>query len=151
MKTKNQFSKEHISFVKKYKKETIIVWVFRIGLLTCLLFFWELLSQLNVIDSFITSSPSKIFITIGKLVNENDLLYHVSVTLYETILGFFIAVSLGYAIALILWWSERTRKVLEPYIVGLNSLPKIALGPIIIIWFGSGTKAILGKLLRTTI
>ena len=65
------------------------------------------------------------------------------ITLYETVLGFIIAAGLGYIIALMLWWSERARRVLEPYIVVLNSLPKIALGPVIIVWCGSGSKAII--------
>ena len=75
-------------------------------------------------------------------VNDN-LLYHSWITLYETVLGFLIAVGLGYIIALALWWSERLRRILEPYVVVLNSLPKIALGPIIIVWCGSGSKAII--------
>ncbi|MBP5686390.1 MAG: ABC transporter permease, partial [Clostridia bacterium] len=74
---------------------------------------------------------------------EDNFLYHIGITLYETILGFLIAVAAGYVLALALWWSERLRRVLEPYIVVLNSLPKIALGPIIIVWFGSGVKAIV--------
>ena len=143
MKDKKNFSREHLLYIKKHKKENVVIWIFRIGLLTCLLAFWEIFAYLGIIDSFITSSPSKIFLTIGKLINENDLFYHISITLYETILGFIIAVVLGYIIALILWWSERVRKIIEPYIVVLNSLPKIALGPIIIIWFGSGSKAII--------
>ena len=104
---------------------------------------WELFARLNFIDAFLFSCPSKIIKTIFTLAGENNLLYHSAVTLYETILGFIIAVGLGYLIALLLWWSERSRRVLEPYIVVLNSLPKIALGPIIIIWFGSGFKAII--------
>ena len=58
-------------------------------------------------------------------------------------LGFVIAVGVGYVIALLLWWSERARRELEPYIVVLNSLPKIALGPIIFVLFGVGSRAII--------
>lgn len=143
MKEEKTFSKGHYLYIKKQKRERSIVWILRFTVLAVLLGLWELLAYLGVIDSFISSSPSKIAVTLGKLFAEDNLIYHVGVTLYETILGFIIAVVLGYAIALILWWSERTRKVLEPYIVVLNSLPKIALGPIIIIWFGSGSKAII--------
>ncbi len=143
MKNKNDFSPAHNTFIRKHKKETALVWVLRIGFLAFLLTLWEVLARFNVIDSFISSSPSKIIKTIGVLFKENNLIYHVGVTLYETILGFLISVIVGYIIALILWTSERLRRVLEPYIVVLNSLPKIALGPIIIIWFGSGSKAII--------
>lgn len=140
---KKDFSDGHLLFVKKLKRQNVLMHVFRITLLVFLMVLWETLATFNVIDSFISSSPSKIFITTYKLTVENDLIYHIGVTLYETISGFLIAVVLGYSIALILWWSESIRKILEPYIVVLNSLPKIALGPIIIVWFGSGSKAII--------
>ncbi|MBR5192191.1 MAG: ABC transporter permease [Clostridia bacterium] len=140
---KENVSKQHLLYIKKLKKENLLVWILRSLILVLFLGVWELLARLNVIDSFITSCPSKIAVTIYTLFAENSLLYHISVTLYETLLGFLIAVVLGYGIALLLWWSNRAKRVLEPYIVVLNSLPKIALGPIIIVWCGSGTKAIV--------
>ena len=143
MKYERKFSPQHIKYVKKVKRETLLVWILRFSILILFLGLWELFAWSGVIDSFISSSPSKIAITIGNLIIENNLLYHMGITLYETVLGFLIAVGLGYVIALILWWSERVRRVLEPYIVVLNSLPKIALGPIIIVWCGSGNKAII--------
>ncbi len=143
MKNQKQFSPQHSLYVKKIKRETVFVWILRFSILALLLGLWELLARINVIDSFITSSPSRIISTISLLITENNLFYHVGITLYETMLGFLIAVGLGYVIALALWWSERLRRVLEPYIVVLNSLPKIALGPIIIVWCGSGSKAII--------
>ena len=143
MKNNDNFSPAHKLFVRKQKRETAIVWILRFSILAFALVLWELLARYNVIDSFISSSPSKIINTIGTLFKENNLIFHIGVTLYETITGFIISVVLGYVIALILWSSERIRRILEPYIVVLNSLPKIALGPIIIIWFGSGSKAII--------
>jgi NitT/TauT family transport system permease protein len=143
MKVKKPLSPQHTLFIKKIKKETALVWVFRISILIAIIGLWELFASLNIIDPFISSSPSRIFYTTINLFSEYNLLYHISITLYETILGFLIASLLGYVIALALWWSERLRRVLEPYIVVLNSLPKIALGPIIIVWFGSGSKAII--------
>lgn len=143
MKNKNDFSIHHSIYVKKLKKENAIVWTLRFALLGFLLGIWELLAYLEVIDPFITSSPSRIFKTIKTLFVENNLFFHIGVTLYETVIGFLIAVVLGFIIALMLWWSERLRRILEPYIVVLNSLPKIALGPIIIVWCGSGSKAII--------
>lgn len=89
------------------------------------------------------SSPSRIAATIASLYADGSLFYHIGVTLWETLAGFAIAVVLGFAVALLLWWSETLRKVLEPYIVVLNALPKIALGPLIIIWFGTGSEAIV--------
>lgn len=143
MKNKNTFSIHHIKYVRKIRRENILVTTLRVALLAVLLGLWEILARLQIIDPFITSSPSRIFKTISNLFNENNLFFHIGVTLYETVVGFLIAVFLGVLIALILWWSERTRRVLEPYIVVLNSLPKIALGPIIIVWVGSGSKSII--------
>lgn len=143
MKKKDSFSSKHTLYLKKIRNETITVWIFRISLLVGLLAIWELFATLNIIDSFISSSPSKMFITTIDLFANNNMLYHIAITLYETILGFFIAVGLGFIIALLLWWSNRARRVLEPYIVVLNSLPKIALGPIIIVWCGTGSKSII--------
>lgn len=143
MKEKKVFSKEHELYLKKCRRHAIIVWVSRIGLLALLLGLWELVTAYGWVDPFIMSSPSRIAKTIGSLYKEGTLFYHIGVTLGETIAGFLIAVVLGVTIALALWWSETLRKVLEPYIVVLNALPKIALGPLIIIWFGTGSKAII--------
>lgn len=143
MKDKKFISKEHSLFIKKTKRENLFVWIMRFAILALLIGLWELLATCGVIDAFISSSPSRIFSTIQSLFIESDLFYHIGITLYETLLGFFIAVGLGYAFALLLWWSDVARRILEPYIVVINSLPKIALGPIIIVWFGSGSKAII--------
>ena len=104
---------------------------------------WELCAHFELIDPFLTSSPSRVISTIGELYAAGNLFYHIGVTLMETITGFFAAVILGYAIAVLLWMSDGARKVFEPYIVVLNALPKIALGPLIIILMGTGYTAII--------
>jgi len=142
-KTKAVYSSAHLKYLKGIRNNNIFVWVFRIGILFALIFIWELFARLEIIDSFIMSSPSRIVKTIKNLFESGELFKHISVTLYETIAGFVIATVLGSIIALFLWWSETLRKILDPYIVVLNSLPKIALGPIIIIWFGAGTESII--------
>lgn len=138
-----KFSKEHEEFLRKKKRKKILIFSLQIMILVIILGLWELLTVIEVIDSFIMSSPSRIIKTIKILFTENNLLYHIGVTLYETLLGFAVAVIVGVLIAIILWWNETIRKVFESYLVVLNSLPKIALGPIIIIWFGTGTKSIV--------
>lgn len=143
MKNNNGISRERLKYLNKRKKDKFIVIFWRIGLLAILLGAWELLAENGIIDPFITSSPSRVANTVKNLFVNDNFLYHIGVTVYETVLGFILAVAVGYVVALLLWWSEKIRKVLEPYIVVLNSLPKIALGPIIIIWFGSGEKAII--------
>ncbi len=137
------FSGEHLLWQKKRKRRLAIVWSLRVGLLLCFLLFWELSTRLGWADPFLVSSPSRIGATLASLYAEGTLFYHIGVTLLETVIGFAAAVALGYAIALLLWWSDLLRRVLEPYIVVLNALPKIAMGPLIIIWCGTGSKAIV--------
>lgn len=137
------FSKSHEKYIKKLKKDKIFIIFFRIFVLVAFLGLWELLTHFKILDPFFVSSPSRIFKQIILLAQNGTLLSHSLITLYETLLGFFIATFLGYLIAVLLWWNERVRKIFEPYIVVLNSLPKIALGPVIILWVGAGTKAIV--------
>lgn len=137
------FSKSHEKYIKKIKKDKIFIIFFRIFVLVAFLGLWELLTHFKILDPFFVSSPSRIFKQIILLAQNGTLLSHSLITLYETLLGFFIATFLGYLIAILLWWNERVRKIFEPYIVVLNSLPKIALGPVIILWVGAGTKAIV--------
>ena len=94
-------------------------------------------------DPFITSSPSRVARTIADLAAAGTLFYHIGITLMETITGFVIAVAAGYLIAVLLWMNDSVRRVFEPYVVVLNALPKIALGPLIIIWMGTGYTAII--------
>ena len=140
---KNVCSKEHLSFLQKRRRELALVWIMRLGVLVLLLGAWELVTALGWVDPFLMSSPSRIGTTIASLYRDGTLFYHIGVTLWETLAGFAIAVVLGFCVALLLWWSERLRKVLEPYIVVINALPKIALGPLIIVWFGTGSEAIV--------
>lgn len=138
-----QYSREHLLFLRREKKKKLIVTISRWLLLAAILGVWELCAYLKIIDPFITSSPSRVVLTIGELYSKGTLFYHIGITLAETLIGFLIAVIAGYAVAVVLWASETVRKVLEPYIVVLNSLPKIALGPLIIIWIGTGYTAII--------
>ncbi len=143
MKKNINYSREHIAYLKKQRNKKIIVNVSRVLILVFILGIWELCAQLKVIDPFITSSPSRVCVTIGELYKNGTLFYHIGITLAETLAGFVIAVVLGYSIAVGLWASDTVHKVIEPYIVVLNSLPKIALGPLIIIWIGTGYDAII--------
>lgn len=143
MKNKQNCSLEHLSYLAKQRNRNILVWSLRIGILILLLGIWQFVTDIGWADPFLVSSPSRILLALQSLYLEGTLFYHIGITLTETIIGFFIAVGLGCVIALLLWWSELLRKVLEPYIVVLNALPKIALGPLIIIWCGTGSKAIV--------
>ena len=137
------YSLEHIEFLKKRKKEKIIISLFQILILIIFIIIWQALADFKIINTFIFSSPQKILDTIITLYKTKDLFTHIWVTVYETLLSFSIATILGTLIATILWWNNRLHKIVEPYLTILNSLPKVALGPIIIIWFGAGIKSII--------
>ena len=143
MKKQTNCSREHLLYLRGVKKKSILVNAVRIAVLLGLLVLWELSATLGWVNPFITSSPSRVGKTIVDMQKNGSLTLHVSTTLWETLLGFAIAVAVGYSVALLLWWSECFRRVAEPYLVVLNALPKIALGPLIIIWCGTGSKAIV--------
>lgn len=141
---KNQvISREHLLYLRGVRKKSVAVNIIRFAILLLFLTIWELSARFEWVNPFITSSPSRIVRTIVDLYKNGSLFLHVGTTLWETLLGFAIAVVLGYSIALILWWSDALRRITEPYFVVLNALPKIALGPLIIIWCGTGSEAIV--------
>ena len=138
----NAVLSEREVYLKKLQRRKRLILTAQVGLLVVLVALWEIMAQLGVIDSFITSQPSRVVKTIINL-SSNDLLMHLGVTFTETIIGFVSGVLLGLVIASVLWWFKTFSQIFEPYLVILNSLPKIALGPIIIIWVGAGMKAII--------
>ena len=148
---KHDISSEHRQYLRRGKLQTVLVNAARLGLLALLLWLWELVTALGWADPFLLSSPSRIVKTIASLYTEGTLFYHIGVTLAETLIGFFSAILLGCTVALLLWWSEPLRRILEPYIVVLNALPKIALGPLIIIWCGTGSRAIVFMTILVTV
>lgn len=140
-KQKINYSKARKQYLKNLKKDSFIIVFSRILLFFLFLGIWQLFSDTEIIDPFFFSSPSRIALTLADLISKNNFWIHVWTSLYETILGFILATFIGFVIAVLLWWNERLRKILEPYLIILNSLPKIALGPMIIFWVGSGTGA----------
>lgn len=135
-------SNDRKKYLKKQRNSKIAVIITQIGLVVFLTVIWEALAQQGIIDSFIMSSPSRIWNTIVNM-SDNGLLEHIGITCLETVIGFTSGTLLGIAISIILWWSKFLSKVAEPFLVVLNSLPKIALGPVIIIWVGAGMQAII--------
>ncbi len=138
----NNISQERKEYLRKTKRNKLLVLGTQILVLVLLITAWEILANKGVIDSFIMSQPSRILKTFMNL-SENGLLKHLGTTCYETIIGFLLGTAMGTLIAIILWWSKFLNKVVDPFLVVLNSLPKVALGPIIIIWVGAGTPAII--------
>ena len=125
MREKN-ISEDRKKYLRKVRKGKIAVIVTQLLILLLFIIGWEILANQGIIDSFITSQPSRILNTFLNL-SSNGLLEHLGVTLTETLIGFISGVLLGIAIAICLWWSPFLSKVSEPYLVVLNSLPKVAL------------------------
>ena len=145
MKQKNNnenISKDRKKYIRKIKIRKLEILFTQITIIIAFITLWEILADKGKIDSFIMSQPSRILKTFLNLTS-NNLLEHLKITIIETLLGFSIGVILGFIIAIILWWSPFISKVSEPFLVVLNSLPKIALGPVIIIWVGAGMSAII--------
>ena len=134
---------EHIKYIKKIKKDKHIICLSQILIFIFLILFWQLITDLKLVDSFIISSPKNIMKTIINLYKTNNLFKHINTTLYELFISFIISMSLSIISASILWYYPKIAKIIEPYLTLLNSLPKVALGPIILIWFGTNIKSIM--------
>ncbi len=132
--------KKYISKIKK-KKRTIVIC--RLFILISFVFLWQLLADKNYINTFITSSPKNIILSIINLYNHNNLLFHIWITIKEVLLSFTITSILSILIAILFYNHNILYKILDPFITLFNSLPKVALGPIIIIWIGANTKSII--------
>ena len=131
------------NYIKKEKRNNILVKVIQISIGIIFLISWELLSRFNIINSFIFSSPTKIVMTIIDLYKNNNLFNNIWVTLYELFISFGIGSSLGFVIALLFYKFSILKRIFDPYLTLLNSLPKVALGPLLIIWIGANTNSII--------
>ncbi|MBR3161984.1 MAG: ABC transporter permease [Bacilli bacterium] len=136
-------SKEYKIYLKRQKKRNFLIHTTRIIILLLIIIIWQILANNNIINAFITSSPNEIVKTILSLAKQNNLLPHIYTTTYETIISFILGTLLGIIIAIILWYNKFLAKVIDPYLTVLNSLPKVSLGPILIIWFGANIKSII--------
>lgn len=136
-------SDEQKEYIKKTKRKNKIILFFQIMIFIMFIFLWEISANLNLINSFLTSSPSKIIETLINLYKNNNLFNHIWITFYETMYSFLLSIIIGLIVSSILWWNKMLAKIIEPYLTIINSLPKIALGPIIIIWIGANTNSII--------
>ena len=131
------------AFLNAHKKRRRMITFMRVFLLILFLAVWELCSDLDVIDAFFFSSPRRVVVNFVTLLEENSLLTHIGVTLYETLLSFLLVFLISMICATVLWYSSRLSEILEPYLVVLNSLPKSALAPLLIVWLGTGMNTII--------
>ena len=136
-------SLEHKKYLKNIKKHKFKITIYQIAILILFIFSWQVLANLKLINTFIYSSPLDILKTLINLATTNNLIYHIYITLLEVIISFILCSLIGLLVASIMWSNKTLAKVLEPYLTIINSLPKVALGPIIIIWFGANNKSII--------
>src|SRR5690625_3747466 len=131
------------NYIKKLKNEKRIVRIWQIIILVLFFAIWEVTSKYHIIDPLLFSSPSKIFLQIYHKMLDGTMMIHLQVTVFETVLGFILGTFIGLFIASILWSSERIARIADPYLVILNAMPKVALGPIIIVALGPGYISII--------
>lgn len=136
-------SKDYTNYLKKIKHSRLKIYLYQISIFILFIFIWQLLTNFKIIDSFIISSPKRIIKTIISLYRTNNLFIHIYTTLIETIISFIISMIISILLATLLWYFPKLYKIMDPYLTILNSLPKVALGPIILIWFGTNIKSII--------
>lgn len=149
--TRGAKSPAHAQFLRKQRIQDILVRLAQIALLIVLLAFWELGARYNLIDPLLFSQPSKICATFTKMLLAGELHQHIMVTVVETIVGFLLGTVFGTVIAIIIWWSPFLSRVLDPYLVVLNGMPKVALGPTFIVAFGGGYGGIIAMAIAISI
>ena len=130
-------------FIRRLRRHRITVRTARILILILFLLLWEFCADQGIIDSFIFSSPSRIALCFYEMTVDRSIFLHIGITLYETIVSFLLVTAIGILAAVLLWCSRSLSEILEPYLVVLNSLPKSALAPLLIVWLGATPTTII--------
>lgn len=144
-------SPRRLAYLREKRRERNAVRAVQLALLAVLLAMWELSARLGWIDAFVVSSPARVIATLAGLTRSGELWVHLGVSCLETAAGFLLGTLCGTLIAVVLWWSTFLSRVLDPYLVVLNALPKTALGPIFIVWIGAGTASIVAMTLAISL
>ncbi len=139
----NNISANQIAFLKKQRKHRNFVLYSRILIFVTFLLLWETTAYFGIIDSFIFSSPSKVALCFWDMVLDKSIFLHIGITLYETIISFLLVTIFSILVATLLWFSRKLSEITEPFLVVLNSLPKSALAPLLIVWLGATPKTII--------
>lgn len=134
---------EHERYVLEEKKKQWQIHLAQIGLFMLFIGVWEGAVRAGWINDFIFSSPSRVAKTIYEMVIDKSLFVHIGITMAETLISFCAVTVIGIAAAVLLWTCTSVAKIIEPYLVMLNSLPKSALAPVLIVWLGNDWKTII--------
>jgi len=141
----------HTQFLKKEKKVSVQVISTQIFILIAFLLLWEVSSRLKWVDPLIFSYPSKIWTYLVSAFSDGSIYPHIGATVLESVVGFILGTGVGILIATFLWWFPFWARVIDPFLVVLNSMPKIALGPILIVMLGPGIQSIIVITLLVTV
>ena len=144
-------SKEQAAFLSRIQKRKSAVLALQLLLLVSFFLLWEVAARQKWIDPFLFSQPSRMLTSAMEMMQDGTLFLHIGTTLWETVAGFLLGTILGTLTAVLLWWNRFISDVMEPYLVVLNSLPKTALAPIIIVWFGNNQSSIIIVALLTSV
>ncbi|MEG0014027.1 MAG: ABC transporter permease [Clostridium sp.] len=136
-------SEGYKAFLKKEKTQKYSVKFWQIFLVVFFLVGWEVLARVGIVNTFLLSSPSAIWVLFLEYLKDGSIFTHIGISVWETILGFSIGTIIGIIVAILLWWSKTFARICDPFLVVLNALPKTALAPILIVWAGAGIKGIV--------
>ena len=143
MKNSEPVSLRQKKYLLSIRRNSILIQVSRVLLFVFLVGLWEISARTGLIDSFIFSSPGQILEKMWEMLLDHTLTDHVSITLLETLISFALVTILGIGCGVLLWAFPRLSLILEPYLVVLNSLPKSALAPLLIVWLGANQTTII--------
>lgn len=143
MKAKKETSPEQLNYLKQMKLQSLFIILSRFLILFSFIALWEISSGLGWIDNFFFSSPSAIVALFVNMCKDFEIIRHIGITLSETLVSFLAVTLLSILTAILLICLPKVSKILEPFLVILNSLPKSALAPLIIVWLGTGMKTII--------
>ena len=136
-------SLEQKLYLRKIKRNKILIISIQLFITLSFILTWELFSKNNIINSFIFSSPSKIINCLINLAKDHNLFNHIWITLKEILISFTLGSLIGFILALIFYMVPILKKIFDPFLTLINSLPKVSLGPLLIIWLGANTSSII--------
>ncbi len=131
------------AYILAHRKHHHKIAFFRLLILLVFLALWEAATRAGYIDIFFFSSPSAVVKYLYQMILDASFFRHTGITLLETVVSFLLVTVFGLMAAMLLWYQNSLSEILEPYLVVLNSLPKSALAPLLIVWLGTGSKTII--------
>lgn len=136
----SQYQQEYLRKRKRYR---LLIMFCQFFLLVLFVLIWEITAKMGILNDFIFSSPSRMLKALVKMISTGEIFKHTLITLAETFASFLFVIGGGLLTAILMWTAKPFSDIMEPYIVTLNSLPKSALAPVLIVWLGTGYKTII--------